>query len=165
MSEESDYLEMDFDTDTEESARLSLIPSGRYVASIEKATCGKTKNERGYQLKFDWVIGEGEYKGRHVFQNCLLEHENPEAAKLGRGRVKDICEALGKPGKLGDLRVLQDIPALIHVVIRSDKAGVYPDKNEIKDVASLKPDVSKSANAPIGKKGSGNGGMSDAIPF
>jgi hypothetical protein len=171
-----DFLDEAFDTDTEECSQpFPLIPTGRYEAEIIKATAGTTKNGKGLMVYLNWSIKGGEYENRTVFQNILLQHESEEAQKFGRQRFADVLAALGISGKVSDLTVLHHKPCMIGITIRKDKAGQYPDKNEVGRVTAMptshngptRKEVRKAVNGGNGSNGSNgsNGELNDDLPF
>jgi hypothetical protein len=50
---------------------------------------------------------------------------------------KDVCSACGIVGQITDLDSLLYKPCAISVIIRQDKSGQYPDKNEVKRVSPV----------------------------
>jgi hypothetical protein len=168
MSQTS-YLDFTFETANEEGTpTLQLLPRDRYTAEISQATAGATKNGKGYGVNLTWRICEGDYDGRCVFQTCLLQHDNPDVAKWGRQRFKDILSAMDINGDVTELDILYNKPVKIQVKVKEDKTGAYPDKNEVVRVMSI---ASTRPYAPLFKKddpistGSGNNDLNDAVPF
>jgi hypothetical protein len=145
-----EFLKKPFKTSEEEaSAPFELIPRDRYKAEIVSAKAGTTKNGKGYKVVLNWSIVEGDYENRTIFQDILLEHESPDAARIGRQKFKDVCIALGHKEDVEDLSVLYHRPCLIFVAIRSDKDGQYPDQNEVKRVAPIPPSHNGPTRAMI----------------
>ena len=127
-----------FDVDNEEGTPpRDLLPMGRYKAEISAATVGPTKNGKGQTVNLTWVIAEGEYEKRLIFQNILIQHESADAERIGRQVFKDVCSACGIVGQITDLDGLLYKPCVISVIIRHDKSGQYPDKNEVKRVSPV----------------------------
>ena len=142
----SNTLETAFDVDNEEGTPpRELLPGGKYKAEITTATVGPTKNGRGQAVGLTWCITEGDFEKRLVFQNILIQHDSADAQRFGRQKFKDVCVACGATGQVTDLDVLLYKPCVITVVIRKDKDGQYPDKNE---VARVMPIVSWNGPKP-----------------
>jgi hypothetical protein len=129
-------------------------------------------------VALNWSITEGDYEHRSVFQNILIQHENAEAQKYGRHKFKDVLVALGIRESVTDLSVMLHKPCLIGVIIRQDKAGQYPDRNEIGRVMPISTphngatrDAVREAQKPQKKDdpiSTGNGAakdLDDEIPF
>jgi hypothetical protein len=159
MSTLHDFLDVPFDTDTEEaSPAFALLPRDVYKAEIVKATAGTTKNGKGYSVNLNWSIVEGDYENRTVFQSILIQHESEEAQKIGRQKFQDVCIALGVKGKVEDLKTLHNRPCQISVIVRQDKTGQYADKNEVMRVRPLpKPGITQP------KPTNSGGGVRDVI--
>jgi len=135
---QQDFLDVPFDTENEEaSPGFELLPRDRYKAEIVSAKAGATKNGKGYSVVLNWSIVEGDYEHRTLFQNILIQHESPDAQKFGRQKFKDVLNALGIKNAVSDLSVLLHKPCLIGVIVRQDKSGQYPDKNEISRVMPI----------------------------
>jgi hypothetical protein len=107
------------------------------AAQLTNATVGPTKNGRGQAVSLVWSITEGEFEKRLLFQNILIQHDSEDAQRIGRQKFKDVCSSCGITGQVTDLDVLLYKPCLISVVVRVDKDGQYPDKNEVKNILPL----------------------------
>jgi hypothetical protein len=139
-TELQDFLDIPFDTANEEaSPAFALIPMGRYKAEIRSAKCGTTKNGAGYQVILNWSILEGEYENRTVWQSILIRHTSEDATRIGKQKFKDVLNAVGFTDEVTDLNVLLHKPCMIGVVVRQDKEGRYPDKNEVGRVTPIPP--------------------------
>jgi len=168
-----DFLDVPFETDKEEaSPAFALLPRDRYKAEIVSAQAAPTKNGKGYSVVLNWSITEGEYENRVVFQSILIQHESAEAQKYGRQKFKDVLVALGIHETVTDLNVLLNKPALIGVVVRQDKAGQYPDRNEIGRVMPIPAshngptrEAVKEAQKPQPAFKAVNGELNDSVPF
>ena len=146
MTTSTTILDEPFDADTEEGTPpRELLPAGKYKAEITAATVAPTKNGRGQMVNLTWTIVEGDHEKRLVFQNILIQHDSPDAQKFGRQKFKDVCVACGVTGQVTDLAVLLYKTCVITVIIRKDKDGQYPDKNEI---ARVMPIVSWNGSKP-----------------
>jgi hypothetical protein len=149
-----------FDTPNEEGTKLpTLLPAGSYVAEIMSTDLGETKNGRGEQIRLQWTITEGPHENRVLFQYILVKHDSEDAMRFGRQRLKDICTACGITEKLEDTDVLLFKPCSINVVIRKDKNGEYPDRNEI---VRVKP---KLRQDPLPQQMPVNKELNDKVPF
>jgi hypothetical protein len=136
---QTDYLEVPFETEKEEATPpFVLLPRDRYEAEIIEAKAGPTKTGLGYGVTLKWsILTEGDFKHRILTQMILLQHDNEDAQKFGRQRFKDVLVAVGIKENVEDLSVMLHMPALISVVIRQDKNGQYPDRNEINMVKPI----------------------------
>jgi Protein of unknown function (DUF669) len=130
----STLLNEPFDSDNEEGSKFTLLPVGTYKAEIYVATIGPTKTGRGQVVNITWRIVEGEGEGRNLFQTVLIDHDSPEAKRIGRAMFKDICVACEVTGQVTDLEALYSKPCAIKVGIQVDKAGNYEDRNRVQRV-------------------------------
>src|SRR6516164_9797985 len=120
-------FDLGFDPQTEEGTRYDLIPPGFYMAAITDASVSATKNNAGQMLNFTWkLVGDGPHEGRSVWQSILFAHTNPQAVKIGRAKIKDVCVACGVEEKITDLDVFKFKEALITVAIEPGKDGYDP---------------------------------------
>jgi len=166
-----DFLEVPFETEKEEaSPAFAPLPRDRYKAEIVSAMAGPTKNGLGYSVNLKWSIVEGEFENRIVFQTILIQHESAEAQKYGRQKFKDVLNALRIKETVSDLSVMLHKPCLIGVIIRQDKTGQYPDRNEIGRVMPLpayngptRDAIRQAQKTPPAFK-AGNGGLNDSLP-
>src|SRR5262245_26983935 len=103
MSSYDEDFGFEFDADSEApSRRFELLAAGTYPAEIVEAKI-KPYKTAGRGVNFAWVICEGEYEARQVFQLVTIEHPNETAQKIGRGMMKDICVACDVTGMLTSL--------------------------------------------------------------
>jgi hypothetical protein len=130
----SNFLDEPFNLDEEKGTTFNVIPAGNYKAVITNATYGPLKSGRGEAAKLSYQIEGGDYDHRIVFQTLCLRHDNGDAQRIAREAFKDICTATGLSGEVKDLDTLLWKPVRIHVAVRVDKDGSYPDQNEIRRV-------------------------------
>jgi len=171
----STTLDEAFDVESEEGTPpRDLLPAGKYRAEISTATVGPTKNGRGQAVSLTWTIVGGDHDKRLLWQQILVQHESADAQRFGRQKFKDVCSACGITKPVTDLDVLLYKACTISVIVRKDKDGQYPDKNEVSNVKPViaswngaKPaaDVLKEASATPKSFNSKNDPMSDEIPF
>jgi hypothetical protein len=157
MSELTTLLNESFDPSKEEGTpAFTPIPKGTYVAAISEAQVGALKSGKGQAVNAKWKIEAGPHAGRVIFDRIIVEHESAEAKKIGRRKLKDICDAVGWGERLTDLTVLHDKPCSVYVAIEEDKKGDYPPKNKIARVQPIaKPEKADNAESEF----------NDPIPF
>jgi hypothetical protein len=154
--ETTDQLSEAFNPAAEEGTQdLAPIPVGRYIAQITDAIVKPFKSGKGQAVFLTWELMEGEHEGRLVWQHCTLSHESEKAARFGRQRFKDVCDACGIVDPITDLTVLYNVACAVMIGIEQDEAGDYPPKNKVARVR------------PIAKPGNGAAKMpfNDSIPF
>jgi hypothetical protein len=169
MTEQSTVLDTPFDTEKEEGTKFDLIPPGKHTAEIEDAKVVVTKNGNGQMVKLRWKIIEGDYDGRVVFQQIVIQHTSAEAQRIGRMKFKDIAAACDIKERITDLEVLKYKPCTIDIGIEKDETGNYGDQNRVRYV---KPYVENwnGGERAMAKPAKSNGGdgspaPNDALPF
>jgi Protein of unknown function (DUF669) len=157
MTELSTVLSEAFDTPNEEgSPDFEPLPKGSYVASIIDAKAGPLKSGKGQAVSITWEVNDDKYCGRLIFDRVIYSHENPDAMRIGKQRLKDVAVACGWTEPLRDLTVLHGKPCMISVKIESDPEGEYAPKNRVtrvKKIEAAKPN------------GGGKADFNDPIPF
>lgn len=128
-------LNLSFDqneiAEAQKGGEFAPIPTGVYVAQINRSEIKQTKAGTGSYLSLGFQIIEGEYANRIIFQNITLANQNQVATKIGREQLAQLAGACGIY-QLGDSQELHGIPMQIKVVIESDKTGQYEPSNAIK---------------------------------
>jgi hypothetical protein len=110
------------------------IPAGDYVAQIRDSEIKDTKAGTGQVLRLTWVIIDGPFVGRTVFDRINVQNQNPTAEKIGQQSLSSICHTLGVM-RLQDSIQLHNIPCKISVKIKKDDQ--YGDSNEIKGYSAI----------------------------
>jgi len=71
------------------------LPRDKYIAFI--ANIGVVPSKAGHQMvKIEFVIAEGNYRGRKVFGNYCINHPSDTPKNIARARIKDIARAIGQ---------------------------------------------------------------------
>ncbi|WP_212722868.1 DUF669 domain-containing protein [Zooshikella ganghwensis] len=123
------------------------IPAGDYLAMIDKADVKMNKAGTGHYIAFSYIILEGQYAERRVFDNQNISHPNQQAENIGRRAISAIGQALGNPN-VQDSDQLLNQPLVIKVTIRNNKQSNEPE-NVIRGWASKDSYQSVAAN-PMG---------------
>ncbi|WP_051311723.1 DUF669 domain-containing protein [Zooshikella ganghwensis] len=123
------------------------IPAGDYLAMIDKADVKMNKAGTGHYIAFSYIILEGQYAERRVFDNQNISHPNQQAENIGRRAISAIGQALGNPN-VQDSDQLLNQPLVIKVTIRNNKQSNEPE-NVIRGWASKDSYQSAAAN-PMG---------------
>ena len=155
----------------------ALLPAGKYRAQVTDASVSETKKRNGTMLNLTWqILNPGPAENRLVFQTILTRHESPDAQRIGRQKLKDLCDACSITEAVTDVGVFLHKPCLISVGIEHDKDGIYTDKNKVTRIASAAPTSMPPPAAAPGVKPNGakakpaakrtdNSDMDDEIPF
>ncbi|RDH41572.1 DUF669 domain-containing protein [Zooshikella ganghwensis] len=108
------------------------IPAGDYPAIITEAGINANRANTGALMKVKFVITEGQYQNRSIYENFNISHPNPQAEEIGRKRLSALCTAIGYPDA-NDSDQLLNQACVISVGIRNNPQ--YGPQNEIKKFA------------------------------
>lgn len=137
-----------FNADEHESQNFDVLPKGDYTVAIIESDAKTTNAGDGYYLKFTLQVLDGEFKGRKIWDQMMIEHPKELAVKIGKARLADYCRAVGKNNPQ-DTSELHDVAIRVRLKVRKDEQ--YGDKNEVQSVLwkeTTKPNV----GALIGEK-------------
>ena len=121
-------LHMD-STKHETRGNFSLLPDGWYAAEIEESELRPAKSGGNY-LSLRFVISEGNYKNRKLFENLNIEHDNEVVVEIAMGTLATIIQSCGLT-KIEDTDQLHGKPMMIKVGTEPAKDG-YDARNNIK---------------------------------
>jgi hypothetical protein len=124
---------------------FDLVPPGEYQAVVVEAEVKSPRSGDGYMLSTRFKIADGPHEGRQIFDNAMIQHPNDRATKIGRARVKSLCDACGIQGALKETDPLLRKTVTIKVGVEKDKSGLYGDKNR---VLKIMPPTNGAAPAP-----------------
>jgi hypothetical protein len=148
------YFPEEFDPSQESgSGGFEPLPPGAYTATVVKADIETPKSGNGHMLSLQWKVIDGEYENRLIFQRCVISHSNETAQRIGRGQIKDICDALGMKAAVRDSDEFLHQTAILKLGIEHDKSGLYEDKNKVVRVL------------PLAQPGQGNGAPRPTPPI
>lgn len=114
------------------SGAYTPVPKGEYEVEIVSVMPRIIDNAKatGMQVKIEVRIIEGDYKGRKVFGGHIVDykskHGDDEKAekteRIGRGKFKALCGAVGIDKKPSDLQVLigKSVKATLTISKRPD---------------------------------------------
>jgi len=140
--------ELNFNVDqSAPEEEIGPVPAGTYIAAIVESDYKANKNNNGMILKLTYQILQGEYKGRKIFENLNLEHENRQASVIARKSLNSIGMAVGV-NQIRDSALLHNIPMQIEVGFVPAKDG-YDAQNKIKKHSSLNGSEAKSPAAQV----------------
>lgn len=125
------------------------IPAGEYPAIITDSEM-KDSQKGGQYLKLTVELIDGQYKGRKVFANLNLRNANPEAEKIAKISLGDICRAVGvlHPRESSELH---GKPLAVKLSVRPETAD-FPASNDVKawkPLAGNPPVEEKPINLPL----------------
>lgn len=136
-----DFLDFSNDKDA-----FGLLPKGKYLLICDEAELKDSAN--GQYIKVKFKVLEGEYEGRIIFQNYTVVHSNEQAAKIGRGQLKNFLECAGaKSYALRSPVDLIGLRAMASIKIEEGKDG-YSDQNKVSSFSksAVKEEAQKAGN-------------------
>lgn len=116
-------IKLNFDASkVDPSIPFEALPSDKYLAEIVATEELPTKAGDGAYLKLEFVVLDGEYKGRKVWDRLCLNHPSAETVKIARANLSAICHAVGvmHPEYASDLH---HIPLIINVKAKKDQSS------------------------------------------
>lgn len=124
------------------------LPPGEYLAYIGESEVVPTKAGTGEYLKLVWIVAEGEFAERKLFDNINLVNPNPKAVEIGKRQLADICRACGKL-TIEDSAELHELPVILDVRAKEAENG-YKAGNEIRGYRANEPKAApaKAATPP-----------------
>lgn len=110
------------------------VPAGTYLAQIIESDVAPLKSGKGTGLKLTFEIIDGQYKGRRIWENLNIQHENDETQRIAQSQLSALCHAVNEI-KVKDTAVLHHKPVHVRVVMR-EAQGQYQASNNIKGYES-----------------------------
>ena len=121
--------------DVEAAAPASdVVPPGLYKAEVVKSDYDET-SKGGWMLTLEWLIIEGTYKSRRVWDRQNLVNKNPDAEKYARQALKAMGAAIGL-ASVPDSNLLHNKPMMIKVAVQPGKDN-YPASNTVKGYSAV----------------------------
>ena len=115
-------------------ASTGPVPAGTYLAQIIESDVAPLKSGKGTGLKLTFEIIDGQQKGRRIWENLNIQHENEETQRIAQSQLSALCHAVNEI-KVKDTAVLHHKPVHIRVVVR-EAQGQYQASNNIKGYES-----------------------------
>ena len=111
-------VSLNFDaSQVEPSTDFEPVPAGKYLAVIAASELKPNRSQTGSYLELEFVIIEGEQKGRKLWSRLNLNNPSEVAEKIAHAELSAICRAAGVM-RIGDSHELHDIPLVIKVKVR-----------------------------------------------
>ena len=111
-----------------------VLPAGTYLAHITESDVRPLASGNGQGLKLTLEIIDGQYKGRRVWDNLNIEHNNETTQRIAQAQLSALCHAVNVI-KLEDTSALHYKPMRIKVTVR-EADGKYQESNNIKGYES-----------------------------
>jgi hypothetical protein len=88
------------------SGNFDPLPVGQYnveVGDVQVAQTAKKKQgqaDKGEMIKVEFLITDGPFAGRKIWNNYNIENDNEMAANIGRREFSELCKAAGASIKI-----------------------------------------------------------------
>jgi hypothetical protein len=115
-------------------ASTGPVPAGTYLTQIIESDVAPLKSGKGSGLKLTFEIIDGQYKGRRIWENLNIQHENDETQRIAQAQLSALCHAVNVI-KVQDTAALHHKPVNVRVVVR-EAQGQYQASNNIKGYES-----------------------------
>lgn len=111
-----------------------VLPAGTYLAHVTESDIRPLASGNGQGLKLTLEIIDGQYKGRRVWDNMNIEHNNETTQRIAQAQLSALCHAVNVI-KLEDTSALHYKPVRVKVTVR-EADGKYQESNNIKGYES-----------------------------
>lgn len=131
----------------EPDAGLDAIPAGTYNVAIESTEVASMKDDKGEAFKVGFVVTDGEYKGRKLFNNYNLWHKlSQQTVEIAHKQLSALCHVT----RVMTLDFNNEGAALkgAQLKIRVDNDGKYNSVKEVFDINGNKPARAGAGMAP-----------------
>ena len=139
--------QFDFDINSVEKreSNYELLPAGWYTAQVVESALNDLKSGNGRAIKLTFQVLSDQFRGRKVWMQLNVRHNNPQTETIAQQQLRELCEAIGLP-RMTDTTQLHNRPMQIRVKVRKDDSGKYEDQNE---VSGFKPVAAGSPTATM----------------
>jgi hypothetical protein len=128
------------------------VPAGEYQVQAIALEVKNAKTSHGRYLQFEFVISQGTYANRKLFQNVIIQHLNQDAQRIGLQWLKSwilACNGLGNERlTLSLVRSYLNVPCIAKVVIEEGKAG-YSARNKVQKFKKLSQGLGSEDDLPF----------------
>lgn len=99
---------------------MEALPAGWYKAAMEKSDMEPTNDGTGMILKTEFVILEGPFKGRKIFENFNMQNKNPQAVEIAQQALSALCHATNVI-RVTDSVQLHNIPLFVKLKVEAQR--------------------------------------------
>ena len=138
-------------TSVEPAQPQDAIPAGTYLVHMTESEMKPNSKGTGSFLSCIYVILEGDYKGRKLFDRLNLNNQNPAAVEIAYRTLSAICHATGVI-QVNDSAELHNRPLLVKVSLRAAQTAAqsqdgkdHDASNEIKGYSVVKAPTAPQA--------------------
>ena len=109
---------------------FETIPEDDYTLQVIKSALNPTKDARGEKIDVTLEVMDGDYAGRKIFDLFNYVNKSPDAERIGKARLGELCAAIGIE-ELENTEQMHGIPFRGHISIEKGTGG-YNDKNRLR---------------------------------
>lgn len=133
------------------------IPAGEYKAMLVHSEVKPTKDKTGERLALRFVIMEGQYQNRLIFEGLNIVNKNATAQGIALRQLQDLKNAVGLPNA-SQSEELHHKPLTIKVAIKNDQNVItaYKSRSETNNQQAREmlqdaftPQPATAASAPV----------------
>ena len=128
------------------TADFEPIPAGQYIMAISESEMKATKSGSGSYLQLEFVVLEGDCKGRKVWARLNLNNPNARAVKIARGELSAICHAVGVMQPRDSVE-LHNLPLVVSVKLKK-REDTGELGNEVKGYSTREAAAGQPQQAP-----------------
>lgn len=122
---------LNFDANSvEPNQPFAVLPAGKYLAELIDSDMRATKDGNGQYLWCEFVVLDGEFAGRRVYDRMNIVNQNAQAVEIAQRQLSALCHATGKL-TVSDSTQLHHIPVIITVRVRPER-GEFGASNELR---------------------------------
>jgi hypothetical protein len=141
-------VQLNFDASTVDPVvALEALPSDNYMVALVKAEPSATKAKDAHYLALDFVVQEGQYKGRHLYKNLNLWNPSETAKEIAWRQLSGLCHAAGVL-QVATVDQLFGIVVMVQVIIEQDDR--YGPTNRLKAFSAMSTGPAPGYGAPPG---------------
>lgn len=139
------YLNTPIDMSGFEPVDNKPLSPGQYIAEIRESSIKDNKAGTGNYLELEYVVTDGEARGRKIWHMITLKHSNPVPVQIGANQLRSIAHAIGYNGVIKDTMVLHNKKVVI--VVANDGEYNGEPKTKVARVKPLEGEIPKGAQS------------------
>ena len=112
------------------------LPAEVYKVIVDDVNYQETRSGTGEYIKVKYIVQDGDYKDRVIFQNFNVKNDNEKAVQIGLAQLKGFLiavgygpETLGEVTRHGLLEMMDQKEVMVKLKIKSDPN--FGDRNEV----------------------------------
>lgn len=114
-------------SNVEEQKGFEVVPQGDYLVIVDDAQVKDTKSGTGAYINVKFLITEGEYKNRAIFNMFNIKNDNQQAVKIGLEQLKAFLKISGYKTP-ESIESVTDLIGLTATAVVKNKKDDYGDK-------------------------------------